>query len=102
MRHVCFCKCHVAPVDRARAFEPAGVDVRDVVEAAVACVTCQNAHAPALLNTALANEPCVVLHRGVQVITPEGKTLTWEQYQQELNARVDSWRQRDQGEGPEA
>lgn len=98
MRHVCLCNCHVPPDDM-RAFQHAGVDVRNVLEAAIACPACQNTHTPALQGKALVNEgPAPV--RGVIITTPEGKTMTWAEHEKEMEQRA--FRPKlDQGEGPE-
>lgn len=96
----CFCRCHSEPDLTERAFPYAGVDVRDAVAAVFACRSCENAHCAALLDTTPLR-PLVVPTRGMQVITPEGKTLSWDAYQREMEKRPDAWRA-DQGEGPEA
>lgn len=50
----CRCHCHIGADNDTWTH---GVDVRDPVAAALACSTCQNAHAPALLETTLPNDP---------------------------------------------
>lgn len=85
MRTACMCNCHIAPDDW-KAFLYEGVDVTNVIEAAIACPSCQNTHTPALLNTALPSES-VVPQRGVTVITPEGKQMAWEEYEKEMKKR---------------
>lgn len=45
----CLCRCHEGSVTDKR-YRADGVDVRDPIEAVVACVRCVNAHCPALLD----------------------------------------------------
>jgi hypothetical protein len=48
MRVRCLCRCHEGSVTDKR-YRADGVDVRDPIEAVVACDACRNAHCPALL-----------------------------------------------------
>lgn len=93
---ICTCQCHIAP-DITRAFAVAGVDVRGVVEAAVACRRCQNEHVTALLNTELPSESPIP-RRGMLVTTPEGRQMSWDEYNAEMQKRADSWRHQGDGE----
>lgn len=45
----CCCRCHTPHDVELTQGVPYAVDVRDPLEAAVACPLCQNAHCPALL-----------------------------------------------------
>lgn len=74
---VCTCRCHIAPDDPRAPWARVAVDVRRVVEAAVACDRCRNQHTPALRATALANESD---GRDGHIITPEGVVLSWAEY----------------------
>lgn len=94
---ICTCRCHAT--ETASAFAHAGVDTRNAIEAVIACKACENSHVDALLETAIWGER-VVPQRGVTVISPEGKQMSWEEYQRELEKRANTWR--DAGEGPEA
>lgn len=53
---VCKCACH-SGATLLRLYQRPAVDVRSVVEAAVACRSCVDAHCPALLSMRLADEP---------------------------------------------
>lgn len=55
MKRRCLCPCHLGSIEDAKRDD--GVDVADVIEAAVACDTCRNHHCPALRRTRLANAP---------------------------------------------
>jgi hypothetical protein len=55
MAERCLCQCHIG--SRGDRWRADGVDLRDVLEAAVSCDTCRPAHSLALLSTRLANAP---------------------------------------------
>lgn len=93
MVHFCLCNCHDTP-DEPRIYPYRGVDVRGVIAAVTACAGCVNAHTPALRGTALPNE-VPAPRRGVEVITPEGKRMSWGEYEREMEKRADSWRHQD-------
>lgn len=96
----CVCRCHSEPDLCDRAFPFSGVDVCDAVAAVFACQSCKNMHCPALLDTT----PLSVRtpQRGVQVTTPDGQQMTWDEYQREMEKRAESWRHQDNGEGAES
>lgn len=91
----CYCQCHVSPY-------PA--DVRNIVAALAACPACAGAHQQPASHTRpriVARPTALALRHTALVTLPDGRTLTWAQYQQTLNRAA--WRRpADDGEGPEA
>lgn len=63
MRSRCLCRCHEGSVTDKR-YRADGVDVRDPIEAVVACVLCVNAHCPALSDVP---EPRAVVPRPASI-----------------------------------